>query len=768
MMNGRVELHNESRYSENLSFLFANDIAQKAKSFGCAAAAVTDLNSVYTYAEAENALSKSNIPIIYGITLTCADEEDRYDVVLLARNLAGRDNIFRLTELLHENYPLLGHAVTRKQLDQHREGTLMGSAAFNGQLVRAILRRRNQRYLDAIAAGYDYIEFTPEPYDCSAEIFRLAQTHKLPLCAVQHAVLNEEGGPAEYHAYRALNEYYLTDMEPAYWKPASELEEEIRTLYVLPREEGLARQAVLDAPRQIAAQIEPIPPVCEIFEAGQADWHNELMPELRKAVKAAAQDRYGDNCPTAVRRRIEQELALIDECRTAPVFLYLSTLAGAASDEHAPIMTLGAAANSEILHLWGLSAPDPMPRHIWCPECGHWETAASPLGAELRCPRCGQAVTVSGIDLPAESLRGLLRNGASLEFRGSGKAQALAQAKLREFKPAIILQVQLRVSDETDFVDSGIEIAEAYLQKNPEISGGLRENGSFRYHIAIRKPCGDEIGPPYYWYLCPSKNRRLLPHLPAYQTGENTYRLLFRADHWAAVPRIMALVHTGFDLLAACEAAAGFPAAQISLHSGEIYNAISKTANDSAAKGSVIDRVCRLMGLSPHYNTEVSFDGAPQKNFLGSILCLMPLHGYEDLYRVMNLSYSAGAWWGSAKDRLEQGGIVPAQVITCREDILDYLTGRGCDQRMAFEIMEWVRKGRASPKRQDPPDARFLPPQWEALRACGAEDWFIDSCSKIGYLFPRGHGAALSDCLARLVWYTIHFPKETERALASI
>ena len=146
----------------------------------------------------------------------------------------------------------------------------------------------------------------------------------------------------------------------------------------------------------------------------------------------------------------------------------------------------------------------------------------------------------------------------------------------------------------------------------------------------------------------------------------------------------------------------------------------------------------------------------------------MPLCGYEDLYRIMNLSHSTGAWRNNAEGLLERGNIMPAQVVTCREDILDYLTSRSCDQKMAFEIMEWVRKGKASSKHRKSLDAHFLPPQWEALRACSAEDWFIKSCTKIGYLFPRGHGAAMSDCLARLVWYAIHSPKETEQVFTNI
>ena len=94
--------------------------------------------------------------------------------------------------------------------------------------------------------------------------------------------------------------------------------------------------------------------------------------------------------------------------------------------------------------------------------------------------------------------------------------------------------------------------------------------------------------------------------------------------------------------------------------------------------------------------------------------------------------------------------------------MLDYLARRGCPYETAFEIMEYVRIGKASAKRHTPPDTCFLPRHWDALQACGAEDWFLESCRKIEYLFPRGHGAAMADCLAKLVWYAIYTPKETE------
>ena len=112
------------------------------------------------------------------------------------------------------------------------------------------------------------------------------------------------------------------------------------------------------------------------------------------------------------------------------------------------------------------------------------------------------------------------------------------------------------------------------------------------------------------------------------------------------------------------------------------------------------------------------------------------------------------------------GTVSPEQVIACRENVMEYLIRRGCKREMAFEIMEYVRKGKASSTKTEKP--QFLAYHWEALRECGAEDWFIKSCQKIKYLFPRGYSAAMADGLSKLVWYAIHAPEETEEVFAKV
>ena len=764
-MNGRIELHTESRFSENLSCLSGWSIAKAAKKHNCTAVAITDLNSVYTYSEAERELSEQHIRIIYGITISCIDDEDRYDVILLAKNLMGRNNIFRLAELLCENYSLLGHAVTRKQLDAHRDGVLMGAAAHNGQLVRALQHRRNQRYLDKIIQDYDYIEFTPEPYDISAEIFQLAQAHNVPLCAVQHAVLNDETDLSEYHAYRALNEYYLTDSSPAYWRSASELEEEIETLYVLPHEKNIARNAVFDAPAKILEQIEDVPPLSDTLAEGQVQWHQELMPKLQEIVEATLKKKFGAMCPPAVKSRVETEVALINKYHAAPIFLYLSTLADTTHSTWCSALLSGVAVNSELLHLWGLSTPDPMPRHIWCSACGYWEDIQLPLGTTVSCAHCGQPVSVSGINLPAKALRGVLGNGGSIEFRVTDKVRQFLQEKLYSYKNAVILQAASLNTDDPSAAPSADDIANAYLKNKPEVCS-LRDNGEFFSCISQHMRGKMQDLSLYLRCIFPSNHLELLPCLPLNQQSRNHYRTFLDLWNLRTLPRILAINDCGFELLMDCETVTGIPASSISVHSQEIYNALAKVANDTAAKGTSVELSCRIFGISPHRKSEILgnralFDDSLE-DFMPSIFRSMPLHGYEDLYRIWNLARNAGAWFGSTKEALEQGLITPGQVLCCREDVLDYLVRRGCPYETAFEIMEYVRMGRASAKRHTPPDTCFLPQHWDALQACGAEDWFLESCRKIEYLFPRGHGAAMANCLAKLVWYAVHTPKETE------
>ena len=439
----RIELHNETEYTERISFQDIWTHASRLKYAGCRVAAITDRNSVYGMHEAERYLKQKEIQPIYGVTLNCIDVDDRYDVVLLAANLTGRDNIFRLIELLEGNHFSFGRAVTRQQLDAHRKGILLGAAAKNGQIVRAILHRRDQRYLETITQNYDYLEFTSEPYDIAATVVQLAAQENLPLCAVQYAVLNEPSVPLEKYAYLTLCRYYWQEADAQYFKTTEELREEMNALYVLPVEKLVGQKVLYDDPQRVFSRVEPMPTLEEILCTNDASFHAARMQELNIRLNCAMQEKYGAHCPAQVSERVQRELTEIDAQKQAHVMLMLADMAKQGDNSQEHMMVAGEYANFEILYLLGVTELDPLPRHIYCRVCGCWLETQAEIGESVACPRCGQMAVVSGLNVPVEPIHALLKDGAHFEIRASAERISRWNEDLKETS-YIVLQTPPR------------------------------------------------------------------------------------------------------------------------------------------------------------------------------------------------------------------------------------------------------------------------------------------------------------------------------------
>ena len=232
-----IELHTNTRYSDVLSFIEPNQMVSACARHGCRAVAITDRNTVQAYLSAEQEAAKRGIALIYGITIDCLDRDDRYAVTLLARNMKGRDQIFDLVKLLKENEASFGRCVTRQQIEEHRDGLLMGASAMDGQITRAIQLRRSNTVIKKAALRYDYIELPLEPYDVSAQLCRVAMECHIPVCAVQNATLEEYCDSAQHHAYCAIAHFWGKQEEAACYMSPEDLAESFRELYILPEEQ---------------------------------------------------------------------------------------------------------------------------------------------------------------------------------------------------------------------------------------------------------------------------------------------------------------------------------------------------------------------------------------------------------------------------------------------------------------------------------------------------------------------------------------------------
>lgn len=745
----RIELHNETEYTERISFQDIWTHANKLKQAGCRAAAITDRNSVNGIHMAEQDFMRRGIQPIYGVTLNCIDVDDRYDVVLLAANLTGRDNIFRLIELLESNRFSFGRSVTREQLDAHREGTLLGAAAKNGQIVRAILHRRDQRYLETITQDYDYLEFASEPYDIAAAVAQLAAQRNLPLCAVQYAVLSEPSAPLEKYAYLTLCRYYRQEADAQYFKTAEELQEEMDTLYVLPAEKLAGQKVLYDDPQRVFLRVEPMPTLEKILCTSDASFHAARMQELNIRVNCAIQEKYGVHCPAQVSERVQRELTEIDAQKQAHVMLVLADMAKQVGNTREHMMVAGEYANFEILYLLGVTEFDPLPRHIYCRTCGCWLETQAELGEHIACPHCEQKSVVSGLNVPAEPIHVLLKDGAHFEIRAS--AEHILHWK-RELEKAncIVLQAptEAQKSLEAD-LDTMRNIA-------AELGAGeWSEECEFTYRLTTHLPRDRDSGTSQRWLLPNTNVSDFIQHLPTRKIVKNVYQLEMQPSYAVECASVYPIPSKALSFLAACEKAAGISASEISLNAQEVLAYIKavvlreKEPSDAAAYAL---RVCGFGSVEPR-------EGNDRYPLLQAVAQKMPLKSFTDLTRVFLMQYGARAWINNAESLLTTGALTAEQVIACREDVMEYLLTHGVEREQAYEMMTDVRKGRAEtlwdPSNSSPKAKR----QQKILQDCEAEDWFIESCRKIEFLFPRAHAAAFSANLIRIMWYCIHEPE---------
>ena len=745
----RIELHNETEYTERISFQDIWTHASRLKYAGCRVAAITDRNSVDGIHMAEHDFMRRGIQPIYGVTLNCIDVDDRYDVVLLAANLIGRDNIFRLIELLESNRFSFGRAVTREQLDAHRKGILLGAAAKNGQIVRAILHRRDQRYLETITQDYDYLEFTSEPYDIAATVVQLAAQGNLPLCAVQYAVLNEPSVPLEKYAYLTLCRYYWQEADAQYFKTTEELREEMNALYVLPVEKLVGQKVLYDDPQRVFSRVEPMPTLEEILCTNDAPFHVARMQELRIRVNCAIQEKYGAHCPAQVSERVQRELTEIDAQKQAHVMLILADMAKQTSNAREHMMVAGEYANFEILYLLGVTGFDPMPRHIYCRACGCWLETQTEIGESVDCPRCGQMAVVSGLNVPVEPIHALLKDGAHFEIRASSERISHWKQELEEAN-CIVLQAQMGDQKPQEANMDALYNIAAELGV-----GEWRKEREFTYRLTSHLPRNRDSGTSQRWLLPNTSASDFIKHLPARKIAKNIYQLEMQPSYAVECASVYPIPSKALSFLASCEKATGISASEISLNAQEVLAYIravvlrEKEPTDAAAYAL---RVCGFSPEKPHEENDLypSVQAVVQK---------MPLKSFADLTRVFSMQHGTGTWKNNAESLLSTGAVTMEQVIACREDVLEYLLAHGVEREQAYEMMEDVRKGRAdalwNPSNSSPKAKR----QQQILQDCGAEVWFIESCRKIKYLFPRAHAAAFSASLIRIMWYCIHEPE---------
>ncbi|SEA70611.1 DNA polymerase-3 subunit alpha [Oribacterium sp. KHPX15] len=793
----RVELHCHTKKSALDGVSDVSDLIKQAYDWGMPALAITDhavvqaLTEGYQYiCSYKNKHKDSDIDKFklilgvegylvddYGNELNDKDLEGlgkdtikhlpSSHVVILARNETGRINLYKLISESHLNYFYRKPLIPKSLLANYRDGLIIGSACCAGELYKAILAGEDKVEIKKIVDFYDYLEIQPvsnnyfmipdEKYtnikseddlrSINMEIVRLGEIYGKPVVATSDAhYLNPEDG--------ILREVILTvkgmDEEPAplYLRTTDEMLSEFKYLG-----EDKAREVVIENTNHIADLCEHISPVrpdkCPpVIKNSDETLRNVCYEKIHSL--------YGDMLPTIVEDRLEKELNSIIGNGYASLYAIARKLVEKSVQKGYLVGSRGSVGSSFAAFASGITEVNPLPPHYLCPKCKYSDFLSEDVamvkggsGYDLPdkiCPVCGTPLRKDGFDIPFEIFLGFDGDKEpDIDLNFSGRIQSTIHKYTEEifgkgncFKAGTISSL-------------GPKTAYGYVKKYLEIKGISKRSIEIQRLVdgfeGVKNGTGQHPGGIVI--LPKGENIYSFTPLQYPANDSNSYFITTHFDYHSIDHNLLKLDLLGHD----------DPTMLRFLNDITGVNSIDVPFND--------DRVMALfkgtdvLDITPDQigGTKVGTIGLPEfgTDFAMSMILDAKPQMFSDLVRLAGLSHGTDVWLGNAKDLIYSGITTLRSCICCRDDIMTYLIEKGIDKSTSFRIMESVRKGKG------------LSGQMEtAMKEAGIPEWYMDSCRKIKYMFPKAHAAAYVMMACRIAYFKIYYPQAFYAAWFSI
>jgi DNA polymerase-3 subunit alpha (Gram-positive type) len=681
----------------------------------------------------------------------------RYHIIILAASLPGLKNLYKLVSYSHLQYYHKRPLIPRSLLSMMRGGLILGSACEAGELYRAISRGKSDEDIRRIASFYDYLEIQPldnnmfmleseegkwsldDLKEYNRRVVELGdELDKLTVATCDVHFL--EPDDAIYRAILLHSQGFRDSMRmtPLFFRTTQEMLDEFSYLG-----EEKAREVVITNPNRIAelcgAQLKPF-----------LDEKQTYSPELPNAKEilqemtmAEAHRRYGDPLPDIVQARLDKELRSIVGNGYSSLYMVAEKLVKKSLSDGYLVGSRGSVGSSFVATMLGITEVNALPPHYLCPECKYSEfvlDSESRCGIDLPdklCPKCGAKLNKEGYDIPFEVFLGFKGDKTpDIDLNFSGDYQPVAHHFTEEmfgaghaFRAGTISGVQ----DKTvyGFVkhyceEMGLHKSEAEVNRLVQGCLGVKKTSG-------QHPGGIVIVPEDYeiFDFCPVQH-------PADKNDAGFVTTHF--DFHALDDKLVKLDILGHDdptVLRMLHDITGLDPRSIPLDDPETMS-IYRT--DEALKVSLKPLGCDVGSLAiPEFGT----------NFVRGMLVETRPTTMEELVRISGLSHGTDVWNNNAQVLVQNKVATLMEVICTRDDIMNYLISKGGDPSLSFKTMESVRKGRG-----------LAPEMEEMMRSIDVPEWFIDSCHKIKYMFPRAHAAAYVMMSFRVAYYKVHYPLE--------